>query len=347
MLPDWLSSPVAPIDDTIQQQASRHQNNLTKPLGSLGKLESLAIQFSAWQGKTTPTLSKIHISVFAADHGIADESVSAFPQAVTAEMVKNFSSGGAAISVLAKNLGADFEIIDTGVKNFSAHNGVLVSRSGNATANFSKQAAMTYHELNLSLQTGFNAAEHAKLADCFIGGEMGISNTTSATAMSCLLLGLSPQKLTGAGTGLDEKGIQHKTTVIENALKLHQPAIQSSIDVLLSVGGFEIAALVGAYIHCAQLGVPILVDGFISSVAALQAIRIQPNVRDWMLFSHRSAEQGHTLILAALDANPILDLNMRLGEGSGAAIAIPVIQQALLLHNNMATFTEAGVSNKS
>ena len=348
MKPYTVSSPVASIDHTIQKQAESHQSNLTKPLGSLGKLETLAIKFAAWQGHIKPSLNATHISIFAADHGIADEAVSAFPQAVTAEMVKNFARGGAAISVLANNLGAHFEIIDTGVKDFSIDDKQIISaRVGNATTNFSKQAAMTKDQLDLALQVGFDAAERAKQAGCFIGGEMGIANTTAATAMSCLLLDKSPQELAGAGTGLDEQGIQHKITVIETALALHKPHIESPLDILQTVGGFEIAALVGAYIRCAQLGLPILVDGFITSAAALQAVHINPDVRNWMLFSHTSAEQGHHLILDALEADPILNLGMRLGEGSGAAMAIPIIQQALSLHNNMATFAEAGVSEKS
>lgn len=343
-----ISSPVTPINQEFCEQATVHQNTLTKPPGSLGKLEALAIKFAAWQATIKPTLDAVHISIFAADHGIAEESVSAFPQSVTAEMVKNFARGGAAISVLANTINAKFEIIDTGVKDFSSPSEKIISQpAGNATANFSKQAAMTNNQLQLALQAGFDAAERAKDANCFIGGEMGIANTTSATAMACLILNQSPEALAGAGTGLDEQGIQHKIAVIESALALHKPQIQSPIDVLLTVGGFEIAALVGAYIRCAQLGIPILVDGFITTAAALQAVHIKPEVRQWMLFAHISAEQGHFLLLEALQADPILNLGMRLGEGSGAAMTIPIIRHALSLHNNMATFAEAGVSEKS
>jgi len=205
---------------------------------------------------------------------------------------------------------------------------------------------MTESELNSALQAGFDAAERAKQADLFIGGEMGIANTSSATAMACHLLDLSPTELTGAGTGLDQQGIQHKTNILEHALALHKPN-NNPLDCLLNVGGFEIAALTGAYIRCAQIGVPVLVDGFITTAAALLAIKIQADVKNWMLFAHTSAEQGHRLMLEALKVEPLLNLSMRLGEGSGAAVAVPIIQQALLLHNNMATFADAGVSEKS
>lgn len=345
---NWLSIPIARLDESTKQQAKEHQKKLTKPLGSLGKLESIAIQFATWQQCNKPQLNNIHISIFAADHGIADEGVSAFPQAVTAEMVKNFAKGGAAISVLVHNIDADFEIIDVGVKNFSTNfHPVISQRASNGTNNFAKQAAMNNAELDIALQAGFDAAERAKKVDLFIGGEMGIANTSSATAIACRLLNMTPQELTGAGTGLDSQGIQHKITVLEQALELHQSNNNHPLDSLLTVGGFEIAALTGAYIRCAQISLPIVVDGFISSVAALLAIKIQPKVQNWMLFSHTSAEQGHKLILNVLHADPILNLGMRLGEGSGAAVAVPIIQQALLLHNNMATFADAGVSEKT
>ena len=345
---NWLYSPVTLPCKNTMQQAENHQNILTKPLGSLGKLESIAIQFAAYQASNKPNLEKIHISIFAADHGIADENVSAFPQAVTAEMVKNFVAGGAAISVLSRHLNANLEIIDVGVKGFPLNfEGVISQRSGDGTANFIKQAAMTAEQLDTALQAGFDAAERAKQADLFIAGEMGIANTSSATAIACRLLDLPPQELAGAGTGLDKQGIQHKISILEQALAYHKAIDDSPLDSLQKLGGFEVAALTGAYIRCAQLGIPILVDGFITSVAALVAVKIQSKVKNWMLFAHTSAEQGHQRILKSLDVDPILNLNMRLGEGSGAAIAVPIIQQALLLHNNMASFADAGVSEKT
>jgi nicotinate-nucleotide--dimethylbenzimidazole phosphoribosyltransferase len=346
---DWLDNAIAPLYKAARSQAMRYQDSLTKPRHSLGVLESLAIQFATWQGDYKPCLEQIHISVFAADHGIAAEQVSAFPQAVTAEMVKNFVRGGAAISVLANYSHASLEIIDVGVKDFSPLQGVISQRVANATANFCKQNAMLAVELEHALKAGYDAAERARGNQLFIGGEMGIANTSAATAIACLVLDKAPQQLTGAGTGLDQAGVQHKIAILEKALqRCNTPSHPTTqpLDILLAVGGFEIAALTGAYLHCAQLGIPILVDGFIASVAALLCIRIQADSRQWMLFSHTSAEYGHQKILDAMQAKPILNLNMRLGEASGAAIAIPIIQQALLLQSQMATFAEAGVSNK-
>jgi len=343
----WLDKTIAPLHKTAQSKAMRYQDSLTKPRHSLGVLESLAIQFATWQGNYKPCLEQSHISVFAADHGIAAEQVSAFPQAVTAEMVKNFVQGGAAISVLANYSQTRLEIIDVGVKDFSPIQGVISQRAGNATANFCKQNALLAVELEHALKAGYDAAERARGSQLFIGGEMGIANTSAATAIACLLLNKAPQQLTGAGTGLDQAGIQHKIAILEKALQRCNMLSHTTppLEILLAVGGFEIAALTGAYLHCAQLGIPILVDGFIASVAALLSIRIQADSRQWMLFSHTSAEYGHQKILDAMQAKPILNLDMRLGEASGAAIAIPIIQQALLLHSQMATFAEAGVSN--
>ncbi len=354
----WLNDSIATLDKQAVSDASDYQKNLTKPQYSLGYLEDIVLQFSAWQGDYKPNLEHIHISVFAADHGIAEEKVSAFPQAVTAEMVKNFVNGGAAISVLARHLRAKLEIIDVGVKNFKPLDGVISQRSGNGTANFLYNNAMSVSQLEQSLQTGYAAAQRAYVAtsQIFIGGEMGIANTSSATAIACLLLAQTPQQLTGAGTGLNPVGIQHKISILDQALLRCNDAKhnvdkniatqQQALKILVMLGGFEIAALTGAYLRCSQLGIPILVDGFIASVAALLSISIQPKSRDWMLFAHTSAEQGHKHILAAMDAKPILNLAMRLGEASGAAVSIPIIQQALLLHHQMANFAEAGVTNK-
>jgi len=342
----WLHQAIAPLNMAAHGKAIAYQDSLTKPRHSLGVLESLAIQFATWQGHNTPHLEQIHISVFAADHGIAAEQVSAFPQAVTAEMVKNFIRGGAAINVLANYSAATLEIIDVGVKDFIPLQGVISQRVGNATANFCKQNALLAVELEQALSVGYDAAERARDNQLFIGGEMGIANTSAATAIACLLLNQAPQQLTGIGTGLDPAGIQHKVAILESALlRCNTLSRQQPLDILLAVGGFEIAALTGAYLHCAQLGIPVLVDGFIASVAALLSITIQADSRQWMLFSHTSAEYGHQKILDAMQAQPILNLDMRLGEASGAAIAIPIIQQALLLHCQMATFAEAGVSN--
>jgi len=264
-------------------------------------------------------------------------------------MVKNFARGGAAISVLAKQTNATLEVINLGtVFPVEPLAQVRDEHIAAGTANFAQSPAMTEAQLAAALQTGQAAALRAKQsgAHLLIGGEMGIANTTSASAIACALLQESPQLLAGPGTGLDSKGVEHKAAVIQRALELHRANLAQPLDVLRHVGGFEIAALAGAYLAAAQNGIPALVDGFISTVAALTAVRIQPGVRDWLLFAHTSAEPGHQRVLDALDAQPLLQLGMRLGEGSGAATAVPLLQLACALHNNMATFAEAGVSDK-
>lgn len=346
---DWLVQPCAALNEASRAAALARQGQLTKPPGSLGKLEAIAVQLSALQGMDRPQMKRVQISIFAADHGVAAEGVSAFPQAVTAEMVKNFARGGAAISVLAKQINATLEVINLGtvfpVESLAT---VCDERIAAGTANFAQGPAMTGAQLAAALQAGRAAALRAKQngAHLFIGGEMGIANTTSASAIACALLHESPQLLAGPGTGLDSKGVAHKAAVIQRALDLHRANLTQPLDVLRHVGGFEIAALAGAYLAAAQNGLPVLVDGFISSVAALAAVRIQPGARDWMMFAHTSAEPGHQRVLGALDAQPLLQLGMRLGEGSGAATAVPLLRLACALHNNMATFAEAGVSDK-
>ncbi len=346
---DWLQQAARPLDETARAAAQARQGQLTKPPGALGRLEGLAIQLAAMQGREQPQMEGVYIGVFAGDHGIAQEGVSAFPQAVTAEMVKNFARGGAAISVLAKQLGATLEVVNLGTA-FDTGDlpGVLQCNLGKGTANFAQQPAMTESQLAAALQAGRDSAERAQQAGAqlYIGGEMGIANTTAAAALACALLDLSPQQLAGPGTGLDLAGVQHKAEVIARALALHAAHLNEPQEVLRRLGGFEIAALTGAFVGCAQRGTTVLVDGYIASAAALLAVRINPSVADWLLFAHHSAEPGHTLLLQALSAQPLLNLGMRLGEGSGAAVAVPLIRLACALHNGMATFAEAGVSEK-
>jgi len=346
---DWLAQPCAALNETARVAALARQGQLTKPPGSLGQLEALAVQLAAMQGMERPAVDRIVIVIFAGDHGVAVENVSAFPQAVTGEMVKNFARGGAAISVLANILNARLEVVNLGTVNDPGEwPGVVRAVIAPATANFAESPAMTEIQLATALQAGCAAVLRAKQdgAHLFIGGEMGIANTTSASAIACALLQESPQLLAGPGTGLDSKGVAHKAAVIQRALELHRANLVQPLDVLRHVGGFEIAALAGAYLAAAQNGMAVLVDGFISTVAALTAVRILPDVRNWLLFAHTSAEPGHQRVLTALDAQPMLQIGMRLGEGSGAATAVPLLQLACALHNNMATFAEAQVSGK-
>lgn len=346
---DWLKLPAKQLDEAARSAAQARQQQLTKPPGALGQLESLAIQLAAMQGCEKPQADKVFINVFAGDHGVAEENVSAFPQLVTAEMVKNFARGGAAICVLAKQLDAKLMVVNLGTA-FETGDlpGVVQCNIGKGTANFAKQPAMTAAQLADAMQAGQESAAHAEKlgAQLYIGGDMGIANTTSAAALACALLKHTPQQLAGPGTGLDASGVQHKAEVIARALALHADHLDDPLEILRRLGGFEIAALAGAYISCAQRGITVLVDGYITTAAALLAVRIQPKVADWLVYAHRSAEPGHILMLNALKAETILELGMRLGEGSGAGVAVPVLRLACALHNDMATFAEAGVSEK-
>lgn len=346
---EWLQIPIAVLDDKILQAATTRQTNLTKPPGALGSLEETAIRLAALQGSERPEVNRVCISVFVADHGVTAEGISAFPQAVTVEMVKNFARGGAAISILARELDAKLEVINLGTVNDPGPiEGVINLQLGPGTVNFCQQPAMDEQQLARAIHVGRQAAERARIADAqlFIGGEMGIGNTTSATALACALLDAPPAQLAGPGTGLDEQGVVHKIEVIIRALEHHSEYLGNPLEALRRLGGFEIAALTGSYIACAHMGQPVLIDGFISSVAALAAVRLCPGVQRWFLFSHASAEPGHRAVLNALSAKPLLDIGMRLGEGSGAAVTVPLLRMACALHNGMATFAQAEVSRK-
>ncbi|MDA8415757.1 MAG: nicotinate-nucleotide--dimethylbenzimidazole phosphoribosyltransferase [Betaproteobacteria bacterium] len=347
MIPDWISIPISPPQSSYADLARQRQNTLTKPPGSLGQLEDLACFMAAAQGTPLPQVDPIWISIFAGDHGITAENISAFPAVVTGEMIKNFSRGGAAISVLARTLGAHLEVVDLGtIQQLSGIPGVRHVNLGPGTANFHHQPAMCTTQCALALEAGRNSARLAKthLSHLFIAGEMGIGNTTTATALACALLNIAAVDLAGPGTGLPPSGVAHKVKIIEESLIKHKSALTSPFEILRHLGGFEIAALVGALLGCAQEGLPILVDGFIVSVAALLAQSLNPGIRPWLLFGHCSAEPGHRHILDALHAQPLLSLGLRLGEGSGAAIAVPLLRLACTLHQEMATFAEASVS---
>lgn len=346
----WFTSPSKPINEQIKHKAKQRQQQLTKPAGSLGQLETIAIRLAAMQESEKPVADNIHISVFGADHGIVEEGISAFPQAVTAEMIRNFAHGGAAISVLAKELNATLDVVNMGTINeLEPLSGVTDKRIADGTANFAHTAAMTLEQCQQAIIVGKEQIEQIKHTpiDLFIAGEMGIGNTTSATSIASAILDIEPEQLVGPGTGLDDKGIKHKTQVIKQALTKHQSQLNSAMQVLQYLGGFEIAALVGCYLQCSKIGLPVIIDGFISSVAALVAIQISPDSKNWFFFSHGSAEPGHQLILRALQVTPLVDLKMRLGEASGSATVVPLIRLSCALHNQMATFEQADVSGKT
>ncbi|PTV53281.1 nicotinate-nucleotide--dimethylbenzimidazole phosphoribosyltransferase [Acinetobacter seifertii] len=343
----WLESVKQPNLDA-KQQAEQHQLQLTKPTGALGDLEQIAITLASLQSNAHPHVNHPWITIFAGDHGVVEENISAYPQAVTRQMLQNFTTGGAAISVLAKYHEAHLQVIDCGtVGEAYEYAGVERHCIRAGTANFAKQAAMNADECRAALELGKKSVDTAKVdgADIYIAGEMGIGNTCSASALACLLLNDTAEQLTGVGTGIGADQLRHKIEVIEKAIELHHKHVVGDVfKTLCAVGGLEIAAITGAYIRCAQVGLPIIVDGFISSVAALCAVRMNPKVRDWMLFGHQSAEYGHRRILQELNADPILKMNLRLGEGSGAGAALALVKMACVLHNQMATFAQAAVS---
>ncbi|MCP1508073.1 nicotinate-nucleotide--dimethylbenzimidazole phosphoribosyltransferase [Pseudomonas sp. LY-1] len=349
MTETWWLNPCKASDALAYQQALARQQQLTKPAGSLGQLEALAVQLAGLQGRVKPTLEQVWIAIFAGDHGVVAEGVSAYPQAVTAQMLHNFVSGGAAISVLAQQLTAQLEVIDLGTVTPSLNlPGVRHLNIAAGTANFVNAPAMTEAQGRLALQAGRDSARRALAsgAQLFIGGEMGIGNTTAASALACALLDCPVSDLTGPGTGLDAQGVSHKVAVIERALAVHAAQRGDALQTLFNLGGLEIAALVGAYLACAQDGIVVLVDGFICSVAALVATRLNPACREWLVFGHRGAEPGHRHVLHSLDAQPLLELGLRLGEGSGAALAVPLLRLACALHGQMATFAEAAVADR-
>lgn len=343
---NWWQKDCLAINEKVRQEASERQDQLTKPPGSLGALESAAIELAAMYGELKPQIKQPAIVVFAADHGAVAQGVSAFPQAVTVEMLRNFINGGAAISVLAKLHQAELKVVNCGTATVVDFDGVIDQRIAAGTQDLSQQAAMTMEQCEQALKIGKQQVDELKSAGCdfFIAGEMGIGNTTAAAALGCAYTQVESQQMVGLGTGVDEQGLQRKTDVVNQALQRIADDDNDAVDILAEFGGFEIAAIAGAYIRCAQSGIPVLVDGFITTAAALAAEKMNPGTRDWMIFSHQSEEQGHGYMLAELQGKALLQLGMRLGEGSGAAVALPLLKEACALHNGMATFAEASVS---
>lgn len=348
----WWDRPAAALDPRAARAASERQAGLTKPPGSLGRLEEVAVSLASMAGEPCPSVDPARVLVFCGDHGIAGAGVSAYPQRVTAQMVANMARGGAAISVLAETLGTSLELVVLGTVG-TLPPGLRPPKArlvqiGRATADLSRAAAMSSGQLADSLAAGREAVERARADGCrlLIGGEMGIGNSTAAAALGCALLDQPGPALAGPGTGLDRTGIEHKATLIDRALRLHRHAIGDPLEALRCLGGFEIAALTGTYLRAAQLGIPVLIDGFIATSAALAAVCIEARARDWMLFGHRSREPGQGLLLERLRAEPLLDLGLGLGEGSGAAAALPLLRIACRLHRDMASFAEAGVDGR-
>jgi nicotinate-nucleotide--dimethylbenzimidazole phosphoribosyltransferase len=319
----------------------------TKPLGALGRIESLAVQLACLQDTLTPHVERARALVFAADHGVADEGVSAYPKAVTREMMRNFAAGGAAICVFARSVGAELEVIDVGVDaDMSDVTGIVHASVRRGTRNFRHEPAMTADECAAAMRVGRDAAQRAIDAGmhAVLLGEMGIGNTTSAAALTSAITGAEPALTVGRGTGIEYTRLQHKVRVVSETLALHVAASLSTERMLAAIGGLEIAAMCGAALHAAQHGIVVIVDGYIATAAVLVAYRIDAGARRAFVFAHRGAEPGHAVALAALNAEPLLALELRLGEGSGAALALPLVRAAARMMTEMATFADAGVS---
>lgn len=340
---------ITPVDVSLFSGAQAHLDNLTKPLASLGRLEELARRYAAITDSLKPVLKKKLIFTFAADHGVADEGVSAFPKEVTAQMVLNFLRGGAGINVLARHSGVEVIVVDIGVAHdFGNAPGLVHRKVVRGTANIRKGPAMTRDEAIRCLETGIAlAAEYASEGAIFGTGEMGIANTTPSAAIVAALTGLSPVEVTGRGTGIDDKVFASKVAVIEDALRVNRPDVKDPIDVLAKLGGAEIGGIAGLILGAAARRIPTVVDGFISTAGALIASELAPCVKEYIFASHLSVEKGHKVILERLDARPLLDLDMRLGEGTGAAMGIWLVEAGVKIYNEMATFSDAGVSEKN
>lgn len=330
--------------------ARERQNQLTKPAGSLGRLEELSIQLAGITGKNTPQIKNKVIIVMAGDHGVVAEGVSAYPQEVTPQMVLNFLHGGAAINVLANHIDAKVVVVDMGVANeINTNDKKLLGRKISlGTMNLAQGPAMTREQAQESIQSGIEIVldEISKGADIVGTGDMGIGNTTPSAAIACALMNVSPEKIAGRGTGVDDEGLKRKIAVIEKSLQVNKPNANDGLDVLLKVGGFEIGGLAGVMMGAASKNIPVMVDGFISTAAAMIAVTIAPTCKDYLIFAHHSKENGHALMLEWLNVKPLLDLDMRLGEGTGAALGISLAEAACKILNEMATFGEAGVSEK-
>jgi nicotinate-nucleotide--dimethylbenzimidazole phosphoribosyltransferase len=344
------------LDDSVGKLAQSRLDSLTKPRGSLGRLEDIAVQISSITGTTNPDLGKKLIVVAASDHGITEEGVSAYPKEVTAQMIYNFLKGGAGINVLARHVGADVVVVDAGVagdlvieENDGTYESIFINRKIDfGTKNMAKGPAMTVAQAVQSVETGISIAMEMTVKGYgIIGtGDMGIGNTTSSSAITSCICGVEAALVTGYGTGIDEKGYNSKVEAIKRSLYVNKPDSCDGIDVLSKVGGFEIGVIAGLVIGCAAKSTPVVIDGFISGAGALIAVTIAPACRDYIIASHCSVEKGHRIILEKIGTKPLFNFDMRLGEGTGAAIGIGICQAAMMVLNEMATFGEAGVSAK-
>jgi nicotinate-nucleotide--dimethylbenzimidazole phosphoribosyltransferase len=344
-----LISQLEPLDPVWLERAQERLDSLTKPLGSLGRLEELAARYVAIRQELFPPLKKKQVVVFAADHGVVAEGVSAYPPEVTYQMVFNFLRGGAAINVLARNAGADVEVVDIGVNfDFGEHPGLILRKVAHGTRNMAREPAMTREEALKAALVGVERAQAAVAAgaDALVAGDMGIGNTTPAAALAAVFTGRPASAVTGRGTGIDEARLRHKVGVINRALALHRPDPGDPLGALAAVGGLEIAGIAGLTLGAAAARRPLLLDGFIATAGALVAARLAPAAVDYLIAGHRSVEPGHQLLLDALGLSPLLTLNLRLGEGTGAVLGLGLLEAGFKIYQEMATFAEAGVEEK-
>lgn len=335
------------LDPIMEKEARRRLDNLTKPRGSLGRLEDLAARLVGITGKENPDLTRKVVFTLAADHGVTEEGVSAYPREVTAQMVLNFLNGGAAINVLARHAGARVVVADVGVaSDLAPHPDLIVRKIGRGTKNMVKGPAMTEDEALRSLEAGRELLEEqiSRGADLIAIGEMGIGNTTAAAALTVIFTSCSIEDATGRGTGIDDEGWARKTKAITEALRVNRPDPADAVGTLARVGGFEIGAMAGIILEAAARRIPVILDGFIAGAAALTACGIEPRARDVLIAGHRSVEKGHGILLEKLGLVPLLDLGLRLGEGTGAVLAMGLAEAAVKVLAQMATFESAGVS---
>ncbi len=338
------------LDERAMSEARARQDNLTKPQGSLGQLESISIQVAGIKGEARPRVINKVIFTLAGDHGVTRQGVSAYPSEVTPQMVYNFLRGGAAINILAQQVGARVVVADLGVASaLERHPQLKDKKVGMGTRNMAEGPAMSREEAIRSIEAGMELVEEelTKGMDILGTGDMGIGNTTPSSAIAAAITGADVSKVTGRGTGLDDEGRGRKVKMIEKALDINRPNPKDAMDVLSKVGGFEIGGIVGLILAGARNRIPVVIDGFISGAAALIATSLSPEATPYLIASHQSAEPGHQKILEHLGLNPLLNLNMRLGEGTGAALGIFLVEASLRILNEMATFAEAGVSEKT
>ena len=339
---------IGALDERAISAARARQDILTKPAGSLGTLEEISTKVAGITGNAMPKMKDKVIITMAGDHGVTDDGVSAYPKEVTAQMVYNFLNDGAAINVLARHAGARVVIVDMGVAVDFTHERLVSKKIAYGTANMAKGPAMSYEDAVRSIEAGIEVFEsEAKKGVDIVGvGDMGIGNTTSSSAIVAVITGEDVEKVTGRGTGIDDAGLEKKIAVIEEAIRVNKPNNKDAIDVLAKVGGFEIGGMAGVILAAASHRVPVVIDGFISGTAALVAYGIAPAVKDYMIAAHRSVEKGHSVTLDYIGLKPLLDLDMRLGEGTGAALGISIVDAACKILGEMATFEDAGVSEK-